>query len=715
MDWIQSLTRAINFMENNLLDDITVNDVADRVYASTANFQRVFHLATGITIGDYIRNRRLSLAGQDLRHPKGKIADIAAKYRYDTQESFSRAFSRFHGINPSDARKPLGALRYFHPLTINITIQGGFDMANSLELLTSAQHAAMESDTVADFLAGVEPTRTANKITDYRRISTWENYYLSSAICSVGESLGAGRGELRGFHFYAHITGDSFTYMYAAEKGNPDKIPCDSGVTNYFFMPHVVKKAYAAFGYDCVYISNSQIKKEYRAVMNAIKASVDRGIPVLAWGMGNVTMASNKLYNPLPEGCLIGGYDEGDVLYVNLYPNKDDPNRLPPGAVDGDGYVTITNGLETTNGLFFVGKKLDTVDNRQIHLDAIDSIPTFLTLPVFEGYMGGKYAFGKAAFDVWADTLETDEYFTDKTDRELGDVRWNLHNSPFCSLCTTHAYSFIEDTVKDFPDIEIAAKLLPSYKFIHDCKDAIWELHEGFEPPPEWFRRAEYRALLAKIIRGIGETCADILDIFDGKIKPTREIKGINDEVALLKEKIKEEIRREAEEAERRSRAKLTELKAKLNQNVADATLTEIENGYGTAEEYEGPILIRLRAKIDKYNLRIFYGNGMVIFNRFDHKKGKPNNKLFLRDISTNKAVEFDADGTIPENEPVDIEWFIGAEVMAVRVNGQYRHASDTYRYISDWKKNPPQPSSVRVIPIEGSSVTVESLKVIKL
>ena len=512
MDWIPSLQRAITFMENNLTQDITVNDVADKVFASGANFQRVFHLATNITIGDYIRNRRLSLAGQELLHPKTKIADMAKKYRYDTQESFSRAYTRFHGINPSDTRRHMNGLKYFHPLNIHVSIQGGFNMSNSLEILVSAQHAALESDTIADLFAGVMPTRKSNKITNLRRIHNSENYFLCSAIHSVGVSLGVTlNSEYHDFKFYANFTGDNFTYLYAADKGNPDNLPTDSGLTNYFFMPHVVKKAFAAFGYDCIYISNSQIKKDFRAVMNAIRASVDKNIPVLAWGMGNVDLY-DTVYNPFPEGCLIGGYDENDALYVNLYPGEE---RMPPGSMDEYGYSTIINGLDTTNGLFFVGAKLENVDMQKLTADAIQSIPTFLTLPVFESYLSGKYAFGKAAFDVWADTLETDAYFVGKTDKELGDIRWNLHTSPYCSVCTATAYNFMQNAVEQYPDMEIAVKLLPLYKQMNDYKDAIWEMQGGFEPSDDNLRSPDFRREIAVILRKMGSMCTDILNAFD--------------------------------------------------------------------------------------------------------------------------------------------------------------------------------------------------------
>ena len=130
MNWIQSLTKAIQYIESNLTNEITATEIANHVYASNAHFQRVFSLAAGITIGDYIRNRRLSLAGQDLLHPKNRIIDIAMLYQYDSQESFTKAFTRFHGITPYSARKQSHRLKYFRPLIINITIQGGFDKMN---------------------------------------------------------------------------------------------------------------------------------------------------------------------------------------------------------------------------------------------------------------------------------------------------------------------------------------------------------------------------------------------------------------------------------------------------------------------------------------------------------------------------------------------------------------------------------------------------------
>ena len=130
MNWIQGLSRAIHFIENNLTNDISVDEAASQAYTSSSHFQLVFHVVMGMTVGEYIRNRRMSLAAQDLLQPTCRIMDVAIRYQYDTQESFSKAFTRFHGVPPSKVQQ--GRIRMFHPLTINVNIQGGFDMSRQL-------------------------------------------------------------------------------------------------------------------------------------------------------------------------------------------------------------------------------------------------------------------------------------------------------------------------------------------------------------------------------------------------------------------------------------------------------------------------------------------------------------------------------------------------------------------------------------------------------
>ncbi len=132
MEWLNSINKAIEYMEEHLCEDISVETVAAHVYSSYSNFARIFYLITGVTMTEYIRNRRLSLAGRELLNTDVKVMDVALKYRYDTPESFAKAFSRFHGIAPSEAKRNGGVLQFFYPFSINISVQGGYSMARKI-------------------------------------------------------------------------------------------------------------------------------------------------------------------------------------------------------------------------------------------------------------------------------------------------------------------------------------------------------------------------------------------------------------------------------------------------------------------------------------------------------------------------------------------------------------------------------------------------------
>lgn len=89
MNWIQGIQRAIDYVEANITEEIDFEEVAKQAYSSSFHFQRVFGILCGFSLGDYIRMRRLSLAGEELSKGNAKIIDIAMKYGYDTPESFS--------------------------------------------------------------------------------------------------------------------------------------------------------------------------------------------------------------------------------------------------------------------------------------------------------------------------------------------------------------------------------------------------------------------------------------------------------------------------------------------------------------------------------------------------------------------------------------------------------------------------------------------------
>lgn len=125
MDWIISLQLAINYLEEHILEDIDFGKISINSNYSISYLQKIFSGICGITMSEYIRRRRLTIAGNDILLTNEKITDIAFKYGYDSLESFSRAFTNFHGINPSLARTQQAKLKNFSPLHLEIDITGG--------------------------------------------------------------------------------------------------------------------------------------------------------------------------------------------------------------------------------------------------------------------------------------------------------------------------------------------------------------------------------------------------------------------------------------------------------------------------------------------------------------------------------------------------------------------------------------------------------------
>lgn len=125
MDWIKTVETAIEYIEENITEDLTVGKIAAKVHTSPFYFQKGFSMLCGYTVGEYIRLRRLSLAGSELLSSDIKILDLAVKYGYDSPDSFTKAFTRFHGNTPTNVRKSNASLKSFAPLHIKLSLEGG--------------------------------------------------------------------------------------------------------------------------------------------------------------------------------------------------------------------------------------------------------------------------------------------------------------------------------------------------------------------------------------------------------------------------------------------------------------------------------------------------------------------------------------------------------------------------------------------------------------
>ena len=176
MDWITGIQNAINYIEEHLTEEIDYEIVAKEAACSSFYLQRIFSILCGMTLGDYIRNRRLTLAGNELSAADDKVIDIALKYGYESPESFTRAFSRFHGVTPSEAKKDGSKLKSFSRLSVKITLSGGnimdykiiekeaFDIIEKVEA-----HTVVDSEnakTIPDFWTRSHNDGTVKKLLD---------------------------------------------------------------------------------------------------------------------------------------------------------------------------------------------------------------------------------------------------------------------------------------------------------------------------------------------------------------------------------------------------------------------------------------------------------------------------------------------------------------------------------------------------------------------
>lgn len=128
MEWMAIIGDSIQFIEDHITEEISTDDIARHVCVSPFYFQKGFAMLCGFSVAEYIRNRRLALAGNELLVTDEKIIDIAMKYGYDSPDSFTKAFTRFHGVTPSSVRRDEVLLKTFAPLKLKISLEGGYIM-----------------------------------------------------------------------------------------------------------------------------------------------------------------------------------------------------------------------------------------------------------------------------------------------------------------------------------------------------------------------------------------------------------------------------------------------------------------------------------------------------------------------------------------------------------------------------------------------------------
>ncbi len=236
MDWVRTINDAIEYMEKNLTEYITLADISESVSLSPFHFQRAFTLLTGMTPAEYLRKRRLSLAGAELVKGTGKVIDIALKYGYDTPESFTKAFTRFHGVSPAQAKRG-ESIQFMSRYTVRITIEGGSIMEYKIErweaidllVHTKIFHAETSDAEIPKF---------------------WDEYYADEECSKIPGYLGVCAQEKTG--------SDEFKYGIGCKATDVDGIP------EGFELIHIPEYDWAVF--RCVGPSPDAIQNMWKRI-----------------------------------------------------------------------------------------------------------------------------------------------------------------------------------------------------------------------------------------------------------------------------------------------------------------------------------------------------------------------------------------------------------------------------------------------------------------
>ena len=124
MVWIERMNSALNYVEEHLLDELNYARVAQLACCSFSSFQRMFSVMANVSLFEYIRRRKLTLAAFELQNSAIKVVDLASKYGYESPEAFTRAFNQLHGISPSSAREKGANLTAYPRISFTLTVKG---------------------------------------------------------------------------------------------------------------------------------------------------------------------------------------------------------------------------------------------------------------------------------------------------------------------------------------------------------------------------------------------------------------------------------------------------------------------------------------------------------------------------------------------------------------------------------------------------------------
>lgn len=231
MDLVTRMSLALAYVEDHLTGEINQESLARIACCSAYNFYRMFSFITNISLTEYIRRRRLTLAAIELQNSSVKVIDLALKYGYDSPVSFSRAFQALHGVTPTDARIGGVTLKAYPRISFQISIKGEKEMNYRIENKEAFQVFGYEAIFKTDGSGMNADILHDNATNQNNPHELWNQNHANGSYEKLAADAGdlppfinSGLCKVHGVCDYKQTETGTFAYMQCAFKSQSSKV-----------------------------------------------------------------------------------------------------------------------------------------------------------------------------------------------------------------------------------------------------------------------------------------------------------------------------------------------------------------------------------------------------------------------------------------------------------------------------------------------------------
>jgi len=256
---LRELNHVIDYIEDHLTDDLSLEIISEYAGISDYHFRKIFFYLSGLTLSEYIKNRKLSEANKDLLKGE-KVTDVAFKYGYQSIDGFTRAFKKWCGFLPSDVIKK-GISKSFPKLSFIITVRGGISMEFRIEekpafnLVGVSKRVPMQFEGVNNEIVKLAMSITEEQKEEMYSLQNIEPYEIINA------SYDADAGFLKEEGYLTHLIGVLTTENQVSDL--LEKVPVEAGTWAVFPnegpFPSVLQETYAKIYSEWLPSSNYEV------------------------------------------------------------------------------------------------------------------------------------------------------------------------------------------------------------------------------------------------------------------------------------------------------------------------------------------------------------------------------------------------------------------------------------------------------------------------